>query len=64
MTSTRSRRPQKSQHNGFIEAARALDCDESEEHFDAALAKIAAHKPPDDPKSGKTVVSGKQAKRL
>jgi hypothetical protein len=30
----------------FIEAARALECDESEERFDAALKKVAAHKPP------------------
>jgi hypothetical protein len=32
----------------FEEAARALECDESEERFDAALRKIAAHKPPKD----------------
>jgi len=31
----------------FVDAARALECDESEERFDAALKKIAAHKPPD-----------------
>jgi hypothetical protein len=31
----------------FVEAARALECDESEERFDAALKKVAAHKPPD-----------------
>lgn len=29
----------------FIDAARALECDESEERFDAALKKVAAHKP-------------------
>jgi hypothetical protein len=29
----------------FESAARALECDESEERFDAALKKIAAHKP-------------------
>ncbi len=29
----------------FIDAAHALGCDESEEHFDAALKKIAAQKP-------------------
>jgi hypothetical protein len=28
----------------FAEAARALGCDESEERFDAALKKVAAHK--------------------
>ena len=38
---------QNSQIDGFKEAARALECDESEERFDAALKKIAAHKSPD-----------------
>lgn len=28
----------------FIEAARALECDKSEERFDATLRKVAAHK--------------------
>ena len=32
----------------FTDAARSLECDESEERFDAALRKIAAHKPPKD----------------
>jgi hypothetical protein len=36
----------------FIDAARALECDESEERFDAALKKIAAHKPPKDREDG------------
>jgi hypothetical protein len=31
----------------MVDAARALECDESEERFDAALKKVAAHKPPD-----------------
>ena len=31
----------------FEDAARALGCDESEERFDAALKKVAAHKLPD-----------------
>lgn len=30
----------------FIKAAKELECDESEERFDAALKKVAAHKPP------------------
>jgi hypothetical protein len=38
---------QKSQQTAFLDAARALECDESEERFDAALKKVAAHKPPD-----------------
>jgi hypothetical protein len=29
----------------FEDAARALECDESEERFDAALKKVATHKP-------------------
>ena len=38
---------EKSRRRSFIEAARSLECDESEERFDAALKKIAAHKPAD-----------------
>lgn len=35
----------------FIEAARALECDESEERFNAALGQIVRHKPnPDAPR--------------
>jgi hypothetical protein len=34
----------KAQAKTFIDAARALGCDESEERFDAALAKVAQHK--------------------
>jgi hypothetical protein len=33
------------QGKSFIDAARALECDESQERFDAALKKVAAHKP-------------------
>lgn len=42
-----SRRGQKQQKNksAFEEAARALDCDEDPAHFDAALKKVARHKP-------------------
>ena len=36
---------QSNQHSEFEKAARALECDESEERFDAALKKVAAHKP-------------------
>jgi hypothetical protein len=42
----------KSQQRDFVEAARSLECDESEERFDAALRKIAAHKPHKDGESG------------
>ena len=33
------------QSQSFIEAARSLECDESEERFNAALGQIARHKP-------------------
>lgn len=40
---------QSDQVKSFVEAARQLGCDESEERFDAALGKIVKHKPlPDD----------------
>lgn len=35
----------KPQSNRFEEAARALGCDEDPAHFDAALKKVARHKP-------------------
>ncbi|MCU0820645.1 MAG: hypothetical protein MUF11_15325 [Beijerinckiaceae bacterium] len=38
------------QAEAFIEAAHALECDESEKRFNEALGKIARHKPkPDKP---------------
>jgi hypothetical protein len=33
------------QRGRFIETARALGCDEDKERFEAALGKIARHKP-------------------
>jgi hypothetical protein len=33
------------QLRAFIETARALGCDEDKERFEAALGKVAAHKP-------------------
>lgn len=38
----------KTQSDAFIEAARALECDESEQRFNEALGKIARHKPKPD----------------
>ena len=37
-------KPLNMQSRRFVEEAHALGCDESEEHFDAALKKVAAHK--------------------
>lgn len=37
-----------SQSERFIEAARKLGCDESEANFEAALKKVARHKPLSD----------------
>lgn len=42
------------QVSDFIEAARALECDESEERFNEALGKIARHKPTPDATPEKT----------
>jgi hypothetical protein len=33
------------QNETFVEAARALECDESENRFNATLGKIVRHKP-------------------
>jgi len=38
----------KSQIQNFRDTARALECDEDEGKFDAALSKIAKHKPSGD----------------
>jgi len=43
---------QKTQSSKFQEAARELGCDESEAHFDAALKKVARHKPQKDSENG------------
>jgi hypothetical protein len=39
------RRADKPQGESFIEAARALGCDEDPTRFDEALKKVARHKP-------------------
>jgi hypothetical protein len=36
----------KKQSKTFIEAARAIGCDEDLAHFDEILKKVARHKPP------------------
>jgi hypothetical protein len=46
----------------FLAAARALGCDESEERFDAALKKVAAHKPPKDSETGAPKSEAKPSK--
>jgi hypothetical protein len=38
-------KPNEEQLSRFLDAAKSLECDESEERFDAALRKVAAHKP-------------------
>jgi hypothetical protein len=38
------------QSDKFKQAARNLECDEDEAHWDANLKKIAKQKPKDDPK--------------
>jgi hypothetical protein len=43
--SLHSQEPSQAQVKRFVAAARTLNCDESEERFDAALKKIGAHKP-------------------
>jgi len=44
---------QKTQHNKFKEAARKLECDEDEKHFDATVKKLAkAGGKKDEPKKG------------
>lgn len=43
---TTSKKLKSHQSQKFIETARALGCDESEERFDATLKKVAAAPPP------------------
>lgn len=44
----------------FRDAARTLGCDESEEHFDTALAKVARHKPVAETKDASKSRNGKK----
>jgi hypothetical protein len=46
----------------FVETARMLGCDESEERFDAALKKVAAHRPPKDREDGSPKGDAKPSK--
>ena len=41
------------QHRAFVEAARALGCDEDEPAFDEKLKAIARQQPKDEPKPSK-----------
>jgi hypothetical protein len=50
MVDDREKKQNESQRRAFIDAARALGCDESEEHFNEALAKVGRHKPTAQPK--------------
>jgi hypothetical protein len=45
------------------EAAGALECDESEERFDAVLRKVAQHKPNEDTKQERSKVKAKNRQR-
>ena len=45
MPSRKGSEAQATQSERFIKAARELGCDESEEAFDAALRKVAKHRP-------------------
>ncbi len=54
----RTKRDAGEQHERFIEAARALGCDEDEARFNAALGKVARQKPtpraPKEPKPARS----------
>jgi hypothetical protein len=50
-----------SQHDRFVDVARALGCDEDKEKFEATLGKIAAHKPSKD-KAMKRPLKGRSAR--
>jgi hypothetical protein len=54
--------PREAKVHRFEDAARAFECDESEERFDAALRKIAAHKPPKDSERGAPQAAAKPSK--
>lgn len=49
MSSTTLKPKKPNQVRAFRKAARELGADASEEQFDAALRKVARHKPVDDP---------------
>jgi len=45
MNSSKESENPNAQHKRFVETAREIGCEEDKEKFEAALAKIAAHKP-------------------
>ena len=47
----------------FKETARALGCDEDKERFEAALGKVASHKPCEDIKNGAPATKAKSSAR-
>ena len=57
---------EKEQYQRFVRVARALGCDESEARFDAALKKVATHKPlePTTPRTKKNTLSKKAVSRF
>ena len=52
-----------SQHERFVETARALGCDDDKERFEAALGKVASHKPCEDIKDGAPATKAKSSAR-
>jgi hypothetical protein len=52
----------RSQRERFEDAARSLECDESEGRFDEALRKVAGHKPPKDRETGAPKSEAKPSK--
>lgn len=59
MDSKRKKHAKKeTQSETFVNAARSLGCDEDPAHFDAALKKVAQHKPAKDSGDGALKASG------
>jgi hypothetical protein len=58
-----NKKSQTEQSQRFIEAARAIGCDEDPAHFDEILKKVARHKPPPkappEPKTTQTKKPGR-----
>lgn len=52
------------QHKRFLEAARALECDEDKEKFEARLGKIAGRKPQRAEPEGKKLTASEKAAHL
>ncbi|MBU6526102.1 hypothetical protein OGR47_03620 [Methylocystis sp. MJC1] len=63
MAARESKLNKKSQGQSFIETAKALGCDESEERFDEALKKVVRHEEPSKKEKDRSNVRSQEQRK-